>query len=111
MYIINISKEQIPYITDVEINGKLFKLGFNYNLYDNRIYIDLYDENGNVLSEDEPIVLGQILFSRYYIDNATNFRNEFPKALIIPNFFDSSVIDVMTYDNLEQWALYVEEIK
>lgn len=111
MYAIQIEKKTIPYKTNVVINGELFKLGFNYNIYDNRVYCSLYEFNDNVLVEDDPIVFGQILFGRYYMDNAKNFRKDFPKALLIPNFIDGNRVEEITYDNIESCAIYVEEIK
>ena len=110
MYYIEIQKEQIPYITEVVINGEIFNLKFDYNIYDERIYCSLYDKNDKLLVEDEPITMGQMLFARLYIDNAGNFRNEFPRAVIVPNFYDASKKDKMTYENIDEWALFVEEL-
>lgn len=109
MYAIKVIKEQLPYKTDIEIAGKLFKLGFAYNIYDDRIYCSLYDIDNNLLAEDEPITYGQMMFARYYIDNAGNFRNIFPRAVLIPNFADGSIKEQITYDNIEELFIYVEE--
>lgn len=109
MYAVKVMKEQIPYKTDIEISGKLFTISFNYNIYDDRIYCNLYDVNGNLLAEDEPLTYGQMLFSRYYIDNSGNFRNTFPKAVLIPNFGDSSVKEKIIFDNVDNLYIYVEE--
>lgn len=109
MYTLQIFKNQIPYETRLEIGGGLFILKFKYNLYDERVYADLFDLENNLLVEDEPIVLGVPLFSRYYIDIAQNIRNGFPKALIIPDYIDSRT-DKITFNNIEDVRLYVEEL-
>lgn len=109
MYAIHVEKEKLPYKIDIEIAGKLFTLSFDYNVYDNRIYCSLFDVNGNLLAEDEPITYGQIMFSRYYIDNSGNFRNTFPRAVLIPNFSDSTVKEKITFDNADKLHIYVEE--
>lgn len=110
MYIIEIEKNRLPYNTQIEINGELFILEFKYNLYDERVYCSLYDINGVLLADDEPITNGQIMFARYYIDAAGNFRNGFPKAVIVPNYYDSAKKEKMVYNNISEWALFVEEI-
>lgn len=110
MYMIEIKKDQLPYKTQIEINGDLFILGFNYNIYDERIYCTLYDVDNNILAEDEPITMGNILFGRLFIDNSGNLRNGFPKAVMIPNYYDVNKKDKMSYNNINEWALYVEEI-
>lgn len=110
MYVIEIEKDRLPYKTQVEINGEIFTLELQYNLYDERVYCSLYDVDDNLLASDEPVTIGQMMFARYYIDNAGNFRNSFPKAIIIPNYYDSAKKDKMVYNNISEWALYVEEI-
>ena len=110
MYMIQIKKDQLPYKTKIEINGELFILEFNYNIYDERIYCSLYDVDENVLAEDEPITMGQILFARYFIDNSGNLRNNFPKAVMIANYYDVNKKSKMNSSNIDEWALYVEEI-
>ncbi len=109
MYVLQVFKKQIPYETRLEIGGGLFILKFKYNLYDERVYVDLLDSDNVLLVEDEPIVLGVPLFSRYYIDIAQNIRKGFPKALIIPNYIDSRT-DKITFNNIEDVRLYVEEV-
>lgn len=110
MYYIEIEKEQIPYTTEIIINGQIFKLKFDYNLYDEKIYCSLYDQDDNILVEDDPIIMGQMLFSRLYIDSAGNMRNNFPKALIVPNFYESSKKSTITFKNIDECALFVEEL-
>lgn len=109
MYILQIYKNQIPYQTRIEIGGGMFTLKFKYNLFDNRVYADLLDIDENILVEDEPIVLGVPLFSRFYIDTALNIRNGFPKAVIIPDYLDESS-EKITFDNIENIRLYVEDL-
>lgn len=111
MYAIEISKKNIPYLTQISIKDNIFYINFRWNSYDNRVYIDLLDVNKNILVEDEPIVLGQILFSRYYIDESGNMNDEFPKALIVANFNDSNDLSNITYDNIQNVYLYVNEVE
>lgn len=110
MYAIEIEKDRIPYATQIEINGELFKLEFNYNIYDDKIYCSLYDIDDNLLVEDEPITFGQLMFARYYIDGNSNIRKGFPKAIIIPNYYESAKKSEMVYNNISEWALFVEEL-
>ena len=109
MYSVEIKKESLPYSTKLNIVDNIFNLSFNYNLYDERVYCTLSDVDDNILAEDEPIVLGQILFARYYIDDAGNFKETFPKAVIIPNFIDSANVGQILYNNINEAVLYVEE--
>lgn len=110
MYLIEIKKENLPYKEKVVIKDKVFYLELNYNIYDSRVYATLLDIDENILVEDEPIVLGQIMFARYYIDVAGNFSDKFPKALMIPNFYDSANLNKIEYNNVEQSAIYIQEI-
>lgn len=110
MYYVQIEKEQIPYLTEIIINGQIFKFKFSYNMYDEKIYCSLYNKDDNLLVEDEPIVMGQMLFARFYIDSSGNIRNNFPKAIIVANYYDASKKSKMTFENIEEWALFVEEL-
>lgn len=110
MYCLEIKKEDIPYLTQITIVDNIFYFKFNWNSYDNRIYIDLLDVNKNILVEDEPIVLGQILFSRYYIDEGGNINTKFPQALIVANFNDGNNLENITFDNINKVSLYINEV-
>lgn len=110
MYCIEIKKDQIPYKAKIPIGDNIFYLHFKYNLYDNRVYCDLLDVNENILNEDEPVVLGQMMFARYYIDAAGNFNNKYPKAFLIPNFLDSANTRNITFDNIDKARIYIQEV-
>lgn len=110
MYVVKIKKEQLPYETKIVINGDLFKFEFMYNVYDERIYCNLYDKDNNLLAIDEPLTLGQIMFARIAVDDAGHIRNGFPKAIIVPNYFDSAKTDKIWYNNIDEWALFIEEV-
>ena len=107
---IKLNKELIPSKIELIINGEIFYLGFNYNLYDERIYIDLYNAEDNLIQSQEPIILATPLWSRFQIDVAGNIKKGFPKALIIPNFQDPSRIDNIKYSNIENVELYIQEL-
>lgn len=111
MYSIEIKKDQIPYKTKIPIGDNVFYLHFKYNMYDNRVYCDLLDVDENALCEDEPVVLGQMLFARYYIDAAGNFNNKFPKAFLIPNFLDGANTRKIDYDNIDKARIYIQEVE
>lgn len=110
MYKVLIEKDKIPYKAQISIKDNIFYFKFSWNSYDNRVYVDLLDINNNVLVEDEPIVLGQMLFARYYIDSAHNFANNFPKAFIVPNHNESESYENITFDNINKVALYITEV-
>lgn len=110
MYAVEINKKRIPYLTQISIKDNIFYIKFRWNSYDNRVYIDLLDVNKSILVEDEPIVLGQILFARYYIDDAGNMNDKFPKALIVANFNDGNDLSNITFDNIENVSLYINEV-
>lgn len=110
MYYIEVKKDNIPYKTQVVIKDKIFYFSFKYNMYDNRVYCDLLDVNENILVEDEPLVLGQMMFARYYIDAAGNFKDDYLKAVIIPNFEDVGNRGVIDYSNLNDVQIYIQEI-
>ena len=110
IYSVDVIKNQLPYKTELSIKDKLFYLKFKYNIFDERIYVDLLDSEENILVEDEPVVFGQMLFARYYIDTAGNFDNSFPKALIIPNYYETYNLEKIDYNNIENSTLYIQEL-
>lgn len=110
IYSVDIIKDQLPYKTELSIKDKLFYLKFKYNIFDERIYVDLLDSKENILVEDEPVVFGQMLFARYYIDTAGNFNDSFPKALIIPNYYETYNLEKIDYNNVEESTLYIQEL-
>lgn len=111
MYKIALSKDLIPYKEEIIINDELFYLAYNYNLYDSRIYIDLYNKNNELVAEQEPIVLGNTLWQKYLYDESARVNKKFPKALIIPQYKDMQNKKNITFDNINEVELYIQELK
>lgn len=107
---IKLNKSLIPSKIELIIQDEIFYLGFTYNLYDGRVYIDLYDKNDNLLQGQEPVILSMPLWSRFQFDVAGNIKKVFPKALIIPNFADSSRVDNINFSNISDVELYIQEL-
>lgn len=107
---IKLNKELIPSKMELIINGEIFYLSFSYNIFDRRIYIDLYNSDDELIQAQEPIILATPLWSRFQIDVAGNIKKGFPRALIIPNFSDSSRIDNIDYYNIHDVELYIQEL-
>lgn len=111
MYKITLEKEMIPYKDEIAINDELFYLKYNYNSYDSRIYVDLYNKNNELVVEQEPIVLGNILWQKYLFDETARMNKNFPKALIIPQYKDMKNKNNITFENIDKVELYIQEIK
>lgn len=104
-----IIKSSIPYRTTIVINKKEFILDFKLNSYDNRIYIDLYDNKLNPIAYAEPISFGIPLWFNKICDERGNFNGKFPKAYIIPNTKDR-IYKKIIYDNIDEIEMLVKEM-
>lgn len=102
-----IKKESIPYITDINIEGKNYQIEFKYNQYDERVYVDLYTSEGDLIYPNEPIIFGVPLWFNKLVDEKGNFNKKFPNKYIIPNTLDRKVVKI-TYDNIDKIELILE---
>lgn len=105
---IKIAKDSIPYITDVNIAGENFQFEYTYNSYDKRVYVTLYDADGNLLYPNEPILFGIPLWFNQLVDEKGNFNHKYPKAFLIPNTEDRTIVKI-TYENIDKIEILVEE--
>lgn len=105
---IDILKESIPYSTDITIAGTTFRFDFKYNSFDERVYIDLYDMEGNLIYPNEPILFGIPLWFNKVVDETGNFNKKFPQKYIIPNTLDRR-IEKITLLNIDKVELIVRE--
>lgn len=96
---IQIEKELIPYEFDIELGGRLYTLGINYNTYGDFFTADLAF-NGEKLATGEKIVLNQFLFRELFEDVNHNVDSRFPTDLIMPLANDES-IGTLGWDQLE----------
>lgn len=108
MISLKINKNSIPYITPIIIGENSFYIEFKYNLYDERIYINLYDNENNLLYPSEPILYGIPLWHNKLIGQNGNTNKKYPQAWIIPNTIDRT-IEKITYENIEKVELIIQE--
>lgn len=106
--LITILKESIPYSTDITIAGITYQFDFKYNSYDERVYVDLYDIEGNLIYPNEPILFGIPLWFNKLVDEKGNFNKKFPQKYIIPNTKDRT-IEKITFNNIDKVELVVKE--
>lgn len=104
-----IIKGSIPYRTTLVINKKEFIFDFKLNSFDNRVYIDLYDNKLNPIAFSEPIIFGVPLWYNKVADERGNFNHKFPKAWIIANTRDK-IYKKVTFDNIDEIELLVKEL-
>lgn len=99
----------IPRRDEITINGELWYFNFSYNSYDGLIYVELENENNEMVLESPwPIMYGTPLFFHYLTDGNV-WNSNFPKAFIVPNF--SSLKDEsINIDNYADVELYVQEV-
>jgi len=105
---LEVLKDSIPYVTPITIKGETFYFSFKYNLYDQRIYVDLYDYQNNKLYDSEPILFGIPLWFNKLIGANNNSNKKFPQAYIIPNTKDRKIIKI-DYSNIDKVELIIKE--
>jgi len=107
MGIIEVDKELIPYMFDIELSGRLYTIEINYNYIFDFLTIDLYLDN-EPLVKSEKLVLNEILFKDICEDKEGNLNEKFPTEILIP--LGNNDIERITYDNFgaEVQLYYVE---
>lgn len=105
-----INKEAIPYRTNISISGKDYIFEFKYNSYDNRVYLDLFDNRGVLIYPSEPIIYGIPLFYNKLIDERGNKNLKYPQAFIVPITIDK-IYKKITYNNINEIEMLVEEVR
>lgn len=90
MDIIPIDLSSIPYQTTITLSGKVYALTFDYNsMYD--FFTASLSLNGEILVENEKIVLKQFLFREVAEDKDHNINPNFPEELIFCGTEDSTI--------------------
>lgn len=105
-----INKEAIPYETSLIIGKKEYTLKFKYNSYDDRVYVDLYDNKGNVIELSCPINFGIPFWYNKLTDERGNFNEKYPYACLIPNTKDKKIKKI-TYSNIDEIEILVKEFE
>jgi hypothetical protein len=90
METINFNVEDIPFKTKLKFTNGIFEFRFRYHKFSDRFYCDLYDNEGNIIIEDELIVYGIPLFWNYLQDSQGNLNRNYPDKWIIPLSVDGT---------------------
>ena len=81
---INIKKELIPYQFQLKISGDIFFMNLKHFVYNDRIYIDIYDENKNLLLQNEKLIQDVPIGIYLFKDNNGSQNIDLPKAILVP---------------------------
>lgn len=97
--VLEIKKDLLPYVCNIQLAGEVFNLQFNYNATADLFTVDLY-KGGELICSGEPIIYGQPLWADVFRAGA------FP-ALEITPIDPSGAHDAVTFDNLGTTVLLV----
>lgn len=101
MEVLDIVKDDIPYSFKVKFDNGSFFLSIKYNSIMDRFYIDLYDEDSNVIYENEMIQYGIPLWYQYYEDDNFNQNDSLPLKWLIAISADGVYREV-NFKNLQE---------
>jgi len=97
--VLEIKKELLPYVCNIQLAGEIFTLRFNHNATADLFTVDLYRE-GELLCAGEPIVYGRPLWAD------VRRAGIFPALEIIPKD-PSGESNAVTFDNLGRTVLLI----
>lgn len=102
---IEIDKELLPYNFDIVLRNwdnqeVSYSMDVNYNVSGNYFTFTLYYD-GEILVQNEKLVLGQPLFKFLSEDNDLNMDDRFPKDVIIPMSLTDNIGKV-DYENINK---------
>lgn len=97
--VLEIKKELLPYVCNIQLAGEIFTLRFNHNATADLFTVDLYRE-GELLCAGEPIVYGRPLWAD------VRRAGVFPALEIIPKD-PSGESNAVTFDNLSRTVLLI----
>lgn len=97
--VLEINKELLPYVCNIQLAGEIFTLRFNHNATADLFTVDLYREN-ELICAGEPIIYGQPLWADVYRAGV------FPALEIIPKD-PSGESNAVTFDNLGRTVLLI----
>ena len=95
---IEIDKNKIPYIFTFKSGSEVYLLRIKHFTSNNRIYIDVMDEDGEILLENEKLVYGRPIGWFIAKDENDNINNEFLNCYIVPLSFDKKEVPI-TFEN------------
>jgi hypothetical protein len=95
---IEIDKNKIPYVFTFKSGSEVYLLRIKHFKSNNRIYIDVLDEDGEMLLENEKLVYGRPVGWSIAKDENDNINNEFLNCYIVPLSFDKKEVPI-TFEN------------
>ena len=95
---IEIDKNKIPYVFTFKSGSEIYLLRIKHFKSNNRIYIDVMDEGGELLLENEKLVYGRPIGWFIAKDENNNINNEFLNCYIVPLSFDKKEVPI-TFEN------------
>ncbi|MGL5716737.1 MAG: hypothetical protein ACRCX2_27225 [Paraclostridium sp.] len=103
---IRVFPEKLPYSFQIDkFNFEIF-----VNTYSNDLYINGYDENGEILGKgSEKMILDFPLWWCYHEDDKGNFDSRYPAFRLVPRSPDGKEVEI-TRENYGAWLLAYEVI-
>lgn len=81
---LEIDKNKIPYIFSLKSKEEIYLLRIKHFKHNNRIYIDVMDEDGEIILENEKLVYGRPLGWFLLKDDNNNVNSDFLNCYIVP---------------------------
>ena len=81
---LEIDKNKIPYVFTLKSKDKVYLLRIKHFKENNRIYVDVMDEDGEMLLENEKLIYGRPLGWFIAKDANGNINNDFLNCQIVP---------------------------
>ena len=108
---IEIDKNKIPYVFTFKSSNKIYLLRIKHFKANNHIYIDIMDENGEILLENEKLICGRPLGWFFLKDDNKNINNNFINCYIVPLAQDNKEIPVTLENFCESVFLEYFDLK
>ena len=81
---IEIDKNKIPYVLTLKSGSKIYQLRIKHFKTNDRIYVDIMNENGEMLLENEKMICGRPLGWFISSDDNGDRNNDFLNCEIVP---------------------------
>ena len=81
---IEIDKNKIPYVLALKSGSKIYQLRIKHFKTNDRIYVDIMDENGEMLLENEKLIYGRPIGWFLLKDDNNNVNSDFLNCYIVP---------------------------
>ena len=86
---IEIDKKKIPYVFTFKSGNEIYLLRIKHFKSNNRIYVDVMDENGEIMLENEKLIYGRPLGWFINKDENNNINNKFLNCYIVPLSYEN----------------------